>query len=220
MHSMVRPSKIAAILTCFVLLLANMEVSHAQKPKGSRLDLNKNAKASERKSALKFENGKSVKSFGKPSQLNFDTKSSTLSKQYFSKLLTAQNQKVTAEIENIKVSTVEAPKAAVINKPLTEKLDSKDLFYSNDLISVSNVYPNPVDQMATFNYQLNALAKTAKIEIYNVLGSSTNNGVILDKSNKKATIDCRSLKSGIYFYQLILNGKTVATKKLLIRHAN
>jgi hypothetical protein len=212
--------KFNAIVALMALLIMSAGQAFAQKKNGSRLEINQTSPKSSKKTALVFENGRSVKPFGKPQQLNFDPKVTGASKQYFSKLLTSQNQKTIADTETAKTTLTEAPKVSTNTKAITEKIESKDLFFSNEAINVSNVYPNPVDQFATFNYNVSGNIKTAKIEIYNVLGSSTNNGTNLDRFNKKAMIDCRSLSSGIYFYQLILNGKTVATKKLLIRHSN
>jgi len=81
----------------------------------------------------------------------------------------------------------------------------------------SNVYPNPANNFATFNYSYAANVNNAKIVVADLLGK-----VILSipLSNKegKTTIDTKNITNGIYVYSLQLNGRNVNTKKLIINH--
>lgn len=96
-------------------------------------------------------------------------------------------------------------------------LKMEDRLFTNDKITVSNIYPNPANEYAEIDYSIQGNFIEAKIVIYNMLGSSVNN-YDLDKAERKVRISTAEMANGIYFYQLSLDGKKVATKKLLIRH--
>lgn len=96
-------------------------------------------------------------------------------------------------------------------------LKMEDRLFTNDKIAVSNIYPNPANEYAEIDYSIQGNFIEAKIVIYNMLGSSVNN-YDLDKAERKVRISTAEMANGIYFYQLSLDGKKVATKKLLIRH--
>ncbi|GAB2777261.1 hypothetical protein GCM10027275_20340 [Rhabdobacter roseus] len=89
--------------------------------------------------------------------------------------------------------------------------------YSSERITVSNIYPNPASEYAEVDYTLNASVRDAKIIFYNVLGSSVAE-YALDRTDRKLRVNTREMPSGIYFYQLAVEGKKVATKKMLVRH--
>ena len=55
-----------------------------------------------------------------------------------------------------------------------------------------------------------------KITIYNVLGLVVKE-IDLDKDDRSVKISLRELNSGLYMYQLLVDGKPVATKKLMVR---
>jgi hypothetical protein len=57
----------------------------------------------------------------------------------------------------------------------------------------------------------------AKITFYNVLGNEMKEE-ILDKDQKKLRVSTREWNNGIYLYQLSSEGKSLVTKKLLVRH--
>ena len=89
--------------------------------------------------------------------------------------------------------------------------------YSSDRITVSNVYPNPASDFAELDYTVQASVRDAKVIIYNVLGSPVAE-YVLDKNDRKLRINTREMPTSVYFYQLAVDGKKVATKKMLVRH--
>lgn len=93
--------------------------------------------------------------------------------------------------------------------------NSEDRMFANDRIIVSNVYPNPASESAEIDYTL--LAGEAKITLLNVLGSPVAE-YNLDRNERKLRIPTRSMETGVYLYLLSLDGRKVATKKLLVRH--
>jgi hypothetical protein len=40
----------------------------------------------------------------------------------------------------------------------------------------------------------------------------------LNKNDRKLRVNTRDMPTGLYFYQLSVDGKKVATKKMLVRH--
>jgi Secretion system C-terminal sorting domain len=94
---------------------------------------------------------------------------------------------------------------------------AEDVMFVNERIRVNNVYPNPANDYAEIEYQINNNATDAKITIISSI-FSTLSELPLDKSDKKIRINTQQFASGVYFYQLIVDGKKVATKKLLVRH--
>lgn len=97
-----------------------------------------------------------------------------------------------------------------------ENLSKDRLFVDNEL-SISNIYPNPANDVAYLDYKLNNSNKAAKVSFHNILGGQMGD-YDLDSFDNKLTVQTRTWDNGVYFYQLILDGKKVATKKLLVRH--
>ncbi|AEI50589.1 T9SS type A sorting domain-containing protein [Runella slithyformis] len=108
--------------------------------------------------------------------------------------------------------------AASETRPTLEELaKSEDLFFVSEKLRVLNAYPNPANDYAELDYQISGSVSSAKISLYNILGANVAE-YDLDKNERQLRIHTREIPTGVYFYQLLLEGKKVATKKLLIRH--
>ncbi|AQG79985.1 T9SS type A sorting domain-containing protein [Spirosoma montaniterrae] len=95
---------------------------------------------------------------------------------------------------------------------------AEDRLFANEKIWVSNVYPNPADDVAEVDYQFsNGASGDARLVLLNVLGSPVAE-YVLDRSDRKARLVTRDLSTGYYLYQLSVDGRKVATKRLLVRH--
>jgi hypothetical protein len=94
---------------------------------------------------------------------------------------------------------------------------AEELLYVSDKISVSNVYPNPASEYAELDYSIAPGLRDVKLVFYNVLGSQMQE-FTLNKADRKLRVNTRDMPTGLYFYQLSLDGKKVATKKMLVRH--
>jgi hypothetical protein len=88
--------------------------------------------------------------------------------------------------------------------------------FQGDRIFVSHLYPNPAADYALVDYQFSGNNQEIKIAIYNVLGLVVKE-VELDREDHSAKISLKELNSGLYMYQLLVDGKPVATKKLMVR---
>lgn len=86
----------------------------------------------------------------------------------------------------------------------------------NSNADLSSAYPNPANTKFTVDYQLHEQG-TALLVLQNVLGSIVREEPISSESGK-IQMNVSDLPEGIYIYSLNLNGKSLVTRKLLIRH--
>jgi hypothetical protein len=93
---------------------------------------------------------------------------------------------------------------------------SENYLFSNDRVWVSHVYPNPALDFVDIDFQISASVREAKLTFYNVLGQEVKE-VVLEKDQKTTYISLRELNSGMYMYQLSIDGRSVATKKLFVK---
>ncbi len=194
-----------------VFLLGNPINTYAQgEPKRSRLDIKPKAKSTTSSTQIhpyfypKAEIAREVK-----------VNRSTAVNEYYRTLL-RNRPKSTGS------SKTEQPLAplAVVASESTRDFDdssSSEKLFVNDKISVSNLYPNPANDHIEVEYAVAANAGEAKITLYSPLGMQMG-GVVLEPGERKQRIATSHLPNNIYFYQLSLEGKTLITKKLLVRH--
>jgi hypothetical protein len=91
--------------------------------------------------------------------------------------------------------------------------------FSNEKITISGVFPNPATTSAALEYEITGEIREAKITISNVLG----NGIgeyRLTRDNRKLQFDTSDFAPGVYFYTLFVDGKSLFTRKLIIRHSS
>lgn len=91
-----------------------------------------------------------------------------------------------------------------------------DKLYANSQIEISNIYPNPANDIVKFSYTLLEPTLKAKITIRNVLGSVIAEEE-LSHETKQLDIHINEYTAGMYFYTLSINGKSVITKKFLVK---
>jgi hypothetical protein len=97
------------------------------------------------------------------------------------------------------------------------QIRAEELLFVNDKISVSNIYPNPASEYAELDFNIATGVRDARLTFYNVLGSQMSE-FTLNKNDRKLRVNTKDMPTGLYFYQLSLDGKKVATKKMLVRH--
>lgn len=98
------------------------------------------------------------------------------------------------------------------------KADSR--LFSSDKLWVSNAYPNPADDIVELDYQFTGPVAEARLVLLNILGTPVPGyeQIDLERNDRKVRIVTRPLETGYYLYQLTVDGKKVATKRLLVRH--
>lgn len=183
----------------------------------SRLDIKPKSKTAQSSGLFK----KTTFSFFQPTFLSLDRninyQRSTAINQYFTNSFLLQPVKnQTVRVESLNSQTVVAATSEKDNK-FEEFISSEDRLFSNDKLTVSNIYPNPADDFANIDYVISSQVGEAKITFYNVLGNEMKEE-ILDKDQKKLRVSTRDWNNGVYLYQLSSEGKSLVTKKLLVRH--
>jgi hypothetical protein len=78
-------------------------------------------------------------------------------------------------------------------------------------------YPNPASQYTNFEYNIPSVYDNAQLIIRNMLGVEVSN-VFLNKGAGKESIDVSNYASGIYFYTLVVDGKVIQSKKMIVKH--
>jgi hypothetical protein len=81
---------------------------------------------------------------------------------------------------------------------------------------LSAAQPNPANTSVRFGYSLNT-ENTGSVIIRNLLGSVVKKEMLAG-SEGNVTVSTADLPEGIYFYSLDVNGRSLTTRKLIVRH--
>lgn len=79
-----------------------------------------------------------------------------------------------------------------------------------------NTYPNPVLNNLTVSYALEGNADNARVDVYDVLGQKINT-YTLSNNKGQLNVNVESLNSGVYFYTIKVNEKTIRTERVIIK---
>lgn len=96
-------------------------------------------------------------------------------------------------------------------------IDNSDRLFKNEKISISNIYPNPANDYAYIDYKILGDFEAGNVSFFNLLGKQIAEYEI-GRTTERLKVNTSSWESGIYMYQLVIDGKKIATKKLLVRH--
>lgn len=84
-------------------------------------------------------------------------------------------------------------------------------------MKISNAYPNPIVSSASIDYSMDTFEDhAARIVVMNLLGNKVMEFELMSGEHS-INIPTDELSNGIYFYTLQLDGKNVATKKIVVR---
>lgn len=207
---------LTAILTATTPLRAQTVPRDTDPRKGSRLELGRSAGS--RKATTPSLPSKRFSLAPSTTAVNLD-RAATIRKnapinEYYRSLLVARPTGKNPARTN---STDNTTTVAEARSGVEQEIRLDDRMYSNERITVSNVYPNPASEFAQVDYQITGSVGEAKMILLNVLGSPIAE-YEMSPNDHKIHLSTRELASGYYFYQLSLEGKKVATKKLLVRH--
>lgn len=97
-----------------------------------------------------------------------------------------------------------------------EEKRTKALVFQSKDITIHDVYPNPVADLAFIDYTIHNESVKAKVVIHNILGR-TMNETELPTSETRIKIQADELATGVYFYTLYLDNDGVLTRKLIVR---
>ena len=113
-----------------------------------------------------------------------------------------------------KNNPIDAVEFEVLYKVLEKK--PKSLMLKNKNIQISNVYPNPVSNSASIDYNIINDEKDVKIVLHNVLGGKVGE-YELSSFDQSLVINTEDLNPGVYFYSVYIDNDNAITKKFIIK---
>jgi hypothetical protein len=93
---------------------------------------------------------------------------------------------------------------------------STGLLYHSEEISLSDIYPNPVRDIAYLDYVSANDEIDSKLVLHNILGSVVSE-YTLNPRERQLKIYTIELKPGVYFYTIYLDNEGKVTKKLVVK---
>lgn len=94
--------------------------------------------------------------------------------------------------------------------------NSSSYLYSAPSVAVSNLYPNPASSEVALDYRLTKSDADVTLILQNILGSIVGE-FTLNPSDKKLKINTHEYTPGVYFYTLVIDQKSIVTRKLIIK---
>lgn len=185
-----------------LILLSNVALAQVERGK-SRLDIGK--KPTTKVSAQKL----SFVAKPMPKEVKLD-KPTVVNQFYRDALLNGTSKSASTKAVNTETVAMNAERGIGSS-------EHSDKLFVNDKITVSNIYPNPANDFAVFDYSITGNLNNASMAFYNLLGNEIAN-FELDRSDRKLKVNTANWDAGVYLYQLVVDNKKVVTKKLLIRH--
>ena len=206
------------LLTATIPLRAQVPLRDSDARKGSRLELGRTA--STPKTTTPMVNASRFRMAPQPVLSGLDRsvttrKNKAINEHYRSLLLAQPGAKSGARTAT--TETNGTPATADVRPAPEQEGKTENRLYTNERIWVSNVYPNPADDVTEVDYQISGSVSEAKLVLLNVLGAPVAE-YGLDRGDRKVRIVTRDFATGYYLYQLSVDGKKVATKRLLVRH--
>ena len=103
-----------------------------------------------------------------------------------------------------------------LEKKFQESENSDRFLFKSERLEVSNLYPNPALDFVDIDYQIFGPSMEVKIVLFNILGQEVKEWM-LDPDQKNIRLTFRELNSGMFIYQLVIDGRSMVSKKLIIR---
>jgi hypothetical protein len=82
--------------------------------------------------------------------------------------------------------------------------------------SLDQNFPNPFNQSTQIGYYLPEATRTANLYIYNMNGLQIKSIPIQNRGKGSVTINGSELRSGMYIYTLIVDGREIDTKRMIL----
>jgi hypothetical protein len=76
--------------------------------------------------------------------------------------------------------------------------------------------PNPYHQTTTIKYFLPETAASARLKVFSAIGSEVFSKELIGKGGGEVKLSAQQFPAGIYVYQLIVDGRIVDSKKLIL----
>ncbi|MFD2572751.1 T9SS type A sorting domain-containing protein [Spirosoma soli] len=209
---------LTGLLTATIPIRAQVALRDSDARKGSRLELGRTTPARKTNAAalpaqrFSINPNQTLSGLDRSMALH---KNSTINEHYKTLLVARSVSKPTVRTAS---ADNNSPAVTADLRPVTnQEGKGENRMYTNEKIWVSNVFPNPADDVAEIDYQFSGPAAEAKLVLLNVLGAPVAE-YELERNDRKLRIVTRDFATGYYLYQLSVDGKKVATKRLLVRH--
>lgn len=98
-----------------------------------------------------------------------------------------------------------------------KSLTEAEIMLESNEISVTKMYPSPADEYVTFDYVLSSSVKTARLNFYTITGIEIAS-YVLDKDTNKVKVNTATWDEGLYLFNLSIDGKKVASNKIVVGH--
>ena len=122
----------------------------------------------------------------------------------------------------VKVNLVDAQDTNVVYQSIFVKYTttvSLDKPLVKPIVALNvDAYPNPTSNNVSIKYSLPSNYTNGKIVIRNMIGKTLKSINVKEGTSGKHTISTADLPSGVYFYSLMGNERTLSTKKLVVKH--
>ncbi len=129
----------------------------------------------------------------------------------------SSNMTSVARVHLIDATTMQSLQSFVVAyKDIETSLDKP--LRTNVKATSLEVYPNPANYNTTINYTLASNYSSGKIIIRNMIGQELKSIPISGGSSAKQVVSTSDLPNGVYFYSIVGDGKTISTKKLIVKH--
>jgi len=217
MKQTIRIGVLSGLLMATIPLWAQVAPRDSDARKGSRLEIGRTP--TESKPIAKSVLSRRFLPVANPAENSLDRsvnyqKNTPINAHYRSLLLGKQADKVSVA----RPASVESgPVLSADGRPTPVSESKADNFlFSIDKITGANAYPNPADESTEIDYQFTSPGD-ARLVMLSVLGTPVGE-FTLEQGDRKLRINTRGLSAGYYLYQLSVDGRKVATKRLLVRH--
>lgn len=95
------------------------------------------------------------------------------------------------------------------------RLDNVQSIQNNTILSALNAYPNPATDKVSIEHNLSSNTGKTELVIRNITGAVLYSTPI--NGTTKTNVSLENFSAGIYFYSIENQGKTIATKKLIVK---
>lgn len=87
----------------------------------------------------------------------------------------------------------------------------------NEEVQKLTCYPNPFTSTTTIEYFIRDEVQKAQIKVFDILGKEVRSADVSNTKGKGSiTIDRKGLETGVYFYGLVIDGRTIEQQKVII----
>ena len=129
-----------------------------------------------------------------------------------------EEQKKINEEQKIEIVALKE-RLSKLETALAEVLSQKDIKASINNVTLEQNIPNPLDRSTTIRYSIPANSKNAILVVTDITGKVIKQIQLGSASNGNVSIDATGLSGGSYSYSIIVDGKLMQTKTMIVAKA-